>query len=174
MCKKADFTHGKWIPYAKPRVLLTVLNKLAFSCVKTLLLHTANESRVWNPVFYTRHWKKWSCDSFHLLRAIPPSVAIGHRSASGAIFDAQWNDKIPLSSWKNEVPVCEMTCFTHGKWIPCAKRPLLHTASKSRMQNPVFYTRHWQKWSPRVWKDHFYSRQTGSVCKKADFTHGKI
>ena len=98
VCKNPTFTHGKLAP-----------------CVKRPLLLTASESRVWNPVFYTRPWQKWSCDSFHLLRAIPPSVAIGHRSASGAIFDAQWNDKIPLSSWKNEVPVFEMACFTHGK-----------------------------------------------------------
>ena len=75
VCKKATFAHGKWIPYVKWQVL-----------------HTANESRMQNPVFYTRHRQKWSCEPFNLLRVIPPSIAIGHRSASGAIFDAQWND----------------------------------------------------------------------------------
>ncbi len=40
------FTHGPTIPYAKPRVLLTVLTKTVFPCVKTPLLLTANWLRV--------------------------------------------------------------------------------------------------------------------------------
>ena len=43
------------------------------------------------------------------------------------------------------VPVCKNPTFTHGKLAPCVKRPLLLTANESRMQNPVFYTRHWKK-----------------------------
>ena len=57
---------------------------------------------------------------------------------------------------KNEVPVCEKAGFTHGKWNSYVKRPVLHTANESRMQNPVFYT-----------------RQMNPVCKMAGFAHGK-
>ena len=46
VCEKADFTHGPTIPCAKPRVLLTVLTKTVFPCVKTPLLLTANWLRV--------------------------------------------------------------------------------------------------------------------------------
>ena len=42
VCEKATFTHGTTIPYAKSRVLLTVLTKMAFPCVNNPLLLTAN------------------------------------------------------------------------------------------------------------------------------------
>ena len=70
--------------------------------------------------------------------------------------------------------VSKTPCFTHGPIIPCVKsqhlltalakmafpyanRPVLHTASKSRKQNPVFYT-----------------RPDNPVCKNPTFTHGPI
>ena len=75
---------------------------------------------------------------------------------------------------QNSVPVCKNPTFTHGPIIPCvksqhllttlakmafpyAKRPVVHTASKSRKQNPVFYT-----------------RPDNPVCKNPTFTHGKL
>ena len=65
--------------------------------------------------------------------------------------------------------------FPHEKMKSSyVKWPVLHTARQSRMQNPVFYSRPSQNWCSCVQKPHFYSRQTGSVCEKADFTHGMI
>ena len=55
---------------------------------------------------------------------------------------------------QNSVPVCKNPTFTHGKLAPCVKRPILLTASKSRKQNPVFYT-----------------RPDNPVCKIPTFTH---
>ena len=88
-------------------------------------------------------------------------------------------------------PVCKTPCFTHGPIIPCVKsqhllttlakmespyanRPVLYTANESCMQNPVFYARHRQRWSPRMQIGLFYTRQMNLVCKTPCFTHGPI
>ena len=54
VCEMAGFTHGKCIPYVKPRVLHTAPANMKSPYVKWPVLHTANESRMQNPVFYTR------------------------------------------------------------------------------------------------------------------------
>ena len=48
---------------------------------------------------------------------------------------------------KNEVPVCEMTCFTHGPTIPYAKPRVLHTTlakmKSPYVKRPLLLTANW-------------------------------
>ena len=89
------------------------------------ILLTASKSRKQNPVFYSRQMNP-VCET--------PCFTHGPD--------------------QNSVPVCKNPTFTHGKLAPCVKRPILLTASKSCMQNPVFY-----------------SRTDNPVCKIPTFTH---
>ena len=87
--------------------------------------------------------------------------------------------------------VCEIRCFTHGPIIPCVKsqhlltalakmaspyanRPILLTASKSRKQNPVFYTRQVNLVCKTPCFTHGPDQNSVPVCKNPTFTHGKL
>ena len=87
--------------------------------------------------------------------------------------------------------VCKTPCFTHGPIIPCVKsqhlltalakmafpyanRPVLHTASKSRKQNPVFYTRQMNPVCKTPCFTHGPDQNSVPVCKNPTFTHGKL
>ena len=103
-------------------------------------------------------------------KIIPLSAVIGHRSTSGGIFNAQWNDKFPLSLWKNDA-VCKKACFTHGKWISYAKPRLLLTVLTKTVfpcvKTPLLLTANWL----RVWKGRFYSRDDITDYSWLPFVH---
>ena len=131
MCKKPTFTHGPAIPYAKPRVLLTVLTKTVFPCVKTpCFTHDPGKNGV--AIHST------SCEPFHRASPSATEVPLEPYSTLNRMTKSHFPHEIMKSAYV--------------KW------PVLHTASKSRMQNPVFYSRPSQIGVP--------------VCKNPTFTHG--
>ena len=150
MCEKADYTHGPAIPYVKTPLLLTVLTKTVFPCVKTPLLHTTNWLRVQKGRFYSRQVNlvceipcfthdpgknevaihSTSCEPFHRASPSATEVPLEPYSTLNGMTKSHFPHEIMKSAYV--------------KW------PVLHTASKSRMQNPVFYSRPSQNWCSRV------------------------
>ena len=122
VCKTPCFTHGPIIPCVKSQHLLTTLAKMAFPYANRPFLHTANESRMQNPVFYSRQ-----------MNLVCKTPCFTHGPD------------------QNSVPVCKNPTFTHGKLAPCVKRPILLTGWYNWFRLTQFCPRNrgflWIKWS---------------------------
>ena len=95
--------------------------KMKSPYVKWPVLHTANESRVRNTVFYSR---------VEIPVCITPCFTHGPDQNSVPVCE-----KADFTHGPDQIGVlvCKNPTFTHGKLAPCVKRPILHTASKSRV-----------------------------------------
>ena len=57
--------------------------------------------------------------------------------------------------------------------FPCVKSPVLHTASESRVQIPLFYIRQMNPVCKMPCFTYDLGENDVPVCKKAGFTHGR-
>ena len=81
--------------------------------------------------------------------------------------------EVPLEAY-SKLNGMKNSHFPYEKMKPYANRPILLTASKSRKQNPVFYSRQMNPVCETPCFTHGPDQNSVPVCKNPTFTHGKL